>query len=638
MSDKKQTLGFEAEVKQLLKLVINSLYSHKEIFLRELISNAADACDKLRFEAISDKKLYENEADPKIEIYFDQKTKTLTIEDNGIGMNSQEVTENIGTIARSGTKAFLNTLNKNDKQDANLIGQFGVGFYSAFIVADKVTLETRRAGLASNKGVRWESSGEGDYTLEDINKERRGTKVTLHLREDEQEFLEDSKIRSLVSKYSEHLSLPIMMRPVAEPEPTNDKSKEDKDKKEPKEKLPEWEQVNKATALWQTPRNNIKDEEYKEFYKTIAHDWQDPLKWLHTKIEGSMEYTQLLYIPSHAPFDLYERERSNGIKLYVKRVFIMEDTEKLMPNYLRFVRGVIDSNDLPLNVSREILQNSKVVDSIAKGSTKKVLGMLEQMSKSDDETYQKFWAEFGQVLKEGLVEDISNKDKISKLLRFSSTHDKTDKQNVSLTDYVKRMDKDQKDIFYITAESFSAANNSPHLEIFKKNKVEVLLLTDRIDEWVVSHLNEFEGKALKSVTQADVNLSNEKEEKKDDKKSDEKPNKLLKKIKKALGDKVEDVTVSTRLTDSPACLVAQAGGMDANMERILKSMGQDVPESKRVLEVNLDHPLIEKMQDAKGEGLTELSLFLLEQSILAEGGKLDDPASFTKRMNKLLLG
>ncbi len=631
MSSKKQTLGFEAEVKQLLKLVINSLYSHKEIFLRELISNSADACDKLRFEALSDKKLYEDEADPKIEIYFDQNTKTLTIEDNGIGMNSQEVTDNIGTIARSGTKAFLDKLGKNDKQDANLIGQFGVGFYSAFIVADKVTLETRRAGLKADQGVRWESSGEGDYTLETIDKKRRGTKVTLHLRDDEHEFLEDFKIRSLVSKYSEHLSLPIMMRPVAEPE-SDDNKKKDKDPKS------EWEQVNKATALWQIPRNKIKDEEYKEFYKTIAHDWQDPLKWLHNKIEGSMEYTQLLYIPSHAPFDLYERERSNGIKLYVKRVFIMEDTEKLMPNYLRFVRGIIDSNDLPLNVSREILQSSKVVDSIAKGSTKKVLGMLEQMAKNDVDTYQKFWAEFGQVLKEGIVEDTANQEKIAKLLRFASTDKNKPEQTVALSDYVKRMGKDQKEIYYITAESFSAASNSPHLEIFKKNKVEVLLLTDRIDEWVASHLNEFDGKPLKSVTQADVDLSAKDDKKKDDKKSDEKPNKLLKKIKKELKDKVEDVTVSTRLTDSPACLVAQAGGMDANMERILKSMGQDVPESKRVLEINLNHPLIKKMKNAKDDGFSELSLFLLEQSILAEGGKLDDPSAFTRPLTKLLLG
>jgi len=634
MADKKQTLGFEAEVKQLLKLVINSLYSHKEIFLRELISNAADACDKLRFEALSDKKLYENEPDPKIEISFDQDAKTLTVEDNGIGMDQKEVTENIGTIARSGTKAFLDALGKDEKQDANLIGQFGVGFYSAFIVADKVTLETRRAGLAADQAVRWESKGEGEYTIEQIEKPRRGTKVILHLRDDEHEFLDDFKLRTLIHKYSEHLSLPIMMPAVEtdEPEDKKDKKQTKKDK---------WEQVNKATALWQLPRNNIKDEEYKEFYKTVAHDWQDPLKWLHNKIEGALEYTQLLYIPSHAPFDLYERERAHGVKLYVKRVFIMEDTEKLMPNYLRFVRGVIDSNDLPLNVSREILQSSKVVNQISKGSTKKVLGLLEQMAKDDTETYQKFWGEFGQVLKEGIVEDAANQEQIAGLLRFSSTNDNKPEQTVSLADYVERMGKKQDKIYYITAESFNAASNSPHLEMFKQNKIEVLLLTDRIDEWVVNHLNEFDGKQLQSVTQADIDLADKEDKedkKKDKKKSDKKDSKLLQKIKKELKEKVEDVKASKRLTDSPACLVAPSGSMDANMERILKSMGQEVPESKRILEINLEHPLIRKLDTAKDDEFSELSLFLLEQSILAEGGKLDDPASFTKRMNKLLLG
>jgi len=628
MSAKKQTLGFEAEVKQLLKLVINSLYSHKEIFLRELISNAADACDKLRFEALSNKELYEDEPDPKIEIYFDQDAKTLTIEDNGIGMDQQEVTENIGTIARSGTKAFLDSLGKDKKQDANLIGQFGVGFYSAFIVADKVTLETRRAGLNHDKAIRWESSGEGEYTIEQIKKSRRGTKVILHLRDDEHEFLDDFKLRSLIHKYSEHLSLPIMMLAV---EDENEK----KSKKDEKDK---WEQVNKATALWQLPRNSIKDEEYKEFYKTIAHDWQDPLNWLHNSIEGSLEYTQLLYIPSHAPFDLYERERSHGVKLYVKRVFIMEDTEKLMPNYLRFVRGVIDSNDLPLNVSREILQSSKVVDKISKGSARKVLGLLEQMAKKDSKTYQKFWDEFGQVLKEGIVEDAANQKQIAALLRFASTHDNKPEQTVSLGDYVKRMSKTQDKIYYITAESFNAASNSPHLEMFNKNKLEVLLLSDRIDEWVVSHLNEFDGKQLQSVTQSDIDLASKADKDQDQKKDDKKSSEILKKLKKQLKDKVEDVKASSRLTDSPACLVAKAGSMDANMERILKSMGQEVPESKRILEVNLEHPLIKKLDAAKEREFGELSLFLLEQSILAEGGKLDDPAAFTKRMNKLLLG
>lgn len=626
----KETMGFQAEVKQLLKLVINSLYSNKEIFLRELVSNGADACDKLRFEALSDDALYEDDPDLRIEITADKEAKTLTIEDNGIGMNRQEVMENIGTIARSGTKAFFEKLTGDQQQDSHLIGQFGVGFYSSFIVADRVTVETRRAGLTSEHGVCWESSGEGDYTLETIEKSRRGTRITLHLREDEGEFLDNWKLKSLIHKYSEHITLPIMMEPDAPPPA--------EEGEEPKEMEP-WEQVNKATALWSMNRNEISDEEYKEFYKSVGHDWQDPMEWVHARVEGNLEYTQLLYVPSKAPFDLNDRERAHGIKLYVRRVFIMEDTEKLMPTYLRFVRGVIDSNDLPLNVSRELLQSSKVVDQISKGSVKKVLGMLEGIAKKGEEEYAKFWTEFGPVLKEGLIEDTSNQERIAKLCRFSTSESGSAEQNVSLESYVSRMKEGQEKIYYITAETHNAANHSPHLEVFKKKGIEVLLLSDHVDEWVANHLREFDGKSLESVTQGDLDLGDleDKKEKKEQEKEEKSFKSLIEQMKGVLGEEVEDIRVSHRLTDSPACLVANAGAMDANMERIMKSMGQEVPSSKRVMEINVEHPLVERLQsEADEDRFADWTRILFDQSMLAEGSQLDDPASFTRRLNGLL--
>ncbi|MGA1562547.1 MAG: molecular chaperone HtpG [Gammaproteobacteria bacterium] len=623
----KETLGFQAEVKQLLNLVINSLYSDKEIFLRELVSNGADACDKLRFEALSDEALYEGESELRIRLQFDKDAKTITIEDSGIGMNREEVVENLGTIARSGTKAFFEKLSGDQKKDANLIGQFGVGFYSAFIVADKVTVETRRAGLAAEHGVRWESAAAGDYTLETIERPQRGTTITLHLREGEDDLLESWKLKSILHKYSEHLSLPIYM------------PKDEDDDKKKKKKEVEWEQVNKATALWQRAKSEITDEEYNEFYKHVGHDWQDPLSWIHSKVEGNLEYTQLLYIPSHPPFDLYERERSHGVKLYVRRVFILEDKEKIMPNYLRFVRGVIDSNDLPLNVSRELLQGSKVVDQISKGSVKKVLGLLDGIAKNDGEKYLSFWQNFGPVLKEGLIEDHNNREQIAKLCRFATTQDDVAEQKISLDDYIARMKEGQEKIYYVTADSHTAAKNSPHLEVFRKKGIEVLLLSDRVDQWVIGHLTEYEGKSLVSVAQGDLDLGKleDKAEKKDLEKDQKTFKKLTERMHKVLGDVAEEVRVTHRLTDSPACLVSKSGAMDANMERLLKSMGQAMPESKRVLEVNPHHPLVEKLQDVQDEErFADWSRILFDQSLLAEGGQLEDPAGFTRRLNGLL--
>lgn len=626
----KETMGFQAEVKQLLNLVINSLYSNKEIFLRELVSNGADACDKLRFEGLADDALYEDQPDLLVEITADKEAKTLTIEDSGIGMNRQEVMENIGTIARSGTKAFFEKLTGDQKQDSHLIGQFGVGFYSSFIIADKVTVETRRAGLTAEHGVRWESAGEGDYTLETIDKPRRGTRITMHLRDGEEEFLDNWKLKSLIHKYSEHITLPIMMEPDAPPPA--------EEGEEPKEMEP-WEQVNKATALWSMNRNEISEEEYKEFYKSVGHDWQDPMDWIHARVEGNLEYTQLLYLPSKAPFDLNDRERTHGIKLYVRRVFIMEDTDKLMPTYMRFVRGVIDSNDLPLNVSREILQSSKVVDQIKKGSIKKVLGMLEGIVKKGEEEYAKFWSEFGPVFKEGLIEDTNNQERIAKLCRFATSESEGSDQSVALETYVERMKEGQEKIYFITGESHSAAKNSPHMEVFKKKGIEVLLLTDHVDEWVVNHLREFDGKSLVSVTQGDLDLGDleDKAEKEELKKEEESFKSLIEQMKGVLGEEVEDIRVTNRLTDSPACLVAGAGSMDANMERIMKSMGQEVPSSKRIMEINVEHPLVERLQNEQDEErFADWSRILYEQSLLAEGSQLEDPASFTRRLNGLL--
>ncbi len=620
----KETLGFQAEAKQLLQLMIHSLYSNKEIFLRELISNAADAADKLRFEALSDSALYEDDSELKIHVSYDKDARTITIRDNGIGMSRDEVIENIGTIAKSGTQQFLQSLTGDQAKDAKLIGQFGVGFYSAFIVADKVTLTTRRAGMGAEHGVRWESSGEGDFTIETVEKAGRGTEVVLHLREGEDEFLDGYRLRNIIHKYSDHIDIPIMMPREA----TGD------------EKAEGEEQVNKASALWTRPRNEISDDEYKEFYKHIAHDFEDPLAWSHNRIEGNLEYTSLLYVPKRAPFDLWDRERRHGIKLYVRKVFIMDDAEQLMPNYLRFVRGVIDSNDLPLNVSREILQQSKVIDSMRSGSVRKVLDLLESLAKNEPEKYTTFWSEFGRVMKEGPAEDYANRERIAGLLRFASTHNDDDSQNVSLADYISRMKEGQKEIYYITADSFNAARHSPHLEVFRKKEIEVLLLFDRVDEWLVSSLTEFDGKPLKSITKGELDLGDleDKEEKKQQKKIAKEFKDLVKRVTDALGERVKEVRLTHRLTESPACLVSEAHDMGANLERILKEAGQEIPTSKPILELNPEHPLVLKLRDEQpGKRFDDWVEVLFDQALLAEGGQLDDPATFVARLNALLL-
>jgi molecular chaperone HtpG len=620
----KQTLGFQAEVKQLLHLMIHSLYSNKEIVLRELISNASDAADKLRFEALADNTLYGDDGELKIRVSFDKAARTVTISDNGIGMSRQEVIDNIGTIAKSGTREFLNALSGDQKKDAALIGQFGVGFYSSFIVADKVTLVTRRAG--SEEAVQWESSGEGDYTLSAVDKTTRGTDIILHLREGEDEFLNDWKLKSIIRKYSDHITLPIVM-----------KKSEWKDG----EQVPtdEDEVVNRASALWARGKSDISEDDYKEFYKHVSHDFEDPLAWSHSRVEGKQEYISLLYIPAKAPFDLYDRERRHGIKLYVKRVFIMEDAEKLMPQYLRFVRGVIDSADLPLNVSREILQHSKDIDAIKAGSVKKVLGLLEDLAENRAEDYQKFWNEFGRVLKEGPGEDFGNKEKIAGLLRFASTHLDSEEQVVSFKDYVSRMKEGQDKIYYITADSFAAAKHSPHLEIFRKKGIEVLLMSDRVDEWLLGSLTEFDGKPLQSVAKGDLDLGKleDEAEKEQQKKVEDEYKPLVEKIQAALGDKVKAVRVTHRLTDSPACLVAGEHDLSGNLERLLKAAGQKTPDSKPVLEINPGHRLLELLrQENEGTRFDDLVHVLFDQALLAEGGQLDDPASFVKRMNSLL--
>ena len=629
----KETLGFETEVKQLLHLMIHSLYSNKEIFLRELVSNASDACDKLRFEALSDDALYEGDEELKIQLEFDKEAKTVTIRDNGIGMSREDVIENLGTIARSGTKAFLESLSGDQKQDANLIGQFGVGFYSSFIVADKVTVTTRRAGLTTAHGVRWESAGEGDYTLENVEKAEHGTEITLHLREGEEEFADGFRLRSIVRKYSDHITLPIQMEKEAAP------GAEEEDKEADETVIPELETVNSASALWSRSKSEISDEEYNEFYKHVGHDWEDPLAWSHNRVEGKLEYTSLLYIPKRAPFDLWDRERSNGIKLYVKRVFIMDDAEHLMPNYLRFVRGVIDSADLPLNVSREILQHNKVTDSMKSGSVKKVLGLLEGIARNEPEKYAEFWKEFGKVMKEGPGEDFANKEQIAKLLRFSTTHNDSEEQSVSLADYVERMKEGQEAIYYITADSFAAAKNSPHLEIFRKKGIEVILMYERVDEWLGQGLTEFDGKPLKSVTKGELDLGEleDEEEKKKQEESAKDFEELLKQVQESLGEKVKEVRITHRLTNSPACLVTGEGEMSANLERILKSVGQDAPNIQPIMELNPEHPLVAKLKGEEGERFDDMSSILFDQALLAEGGTLDDPASFVGKLNKMLL-
>ncbi len=626
-ADNRETLGFQTEVKQMLHLMIHSLYSNREIFLRELVSNASDACDKLRFEALHNGALFENDADLKIRISFDKAARTLTIADNGIGMSRDEAIANLGTIAKSGTRDFFSKLTGDQQKDANLIGQFGVGFYSSFIVADKVTVVTRRAGLEASQGVRWESAGEGEFTIEMVERPSRGTEITLHLREDQDDLLSAWKLRSIIRKYSDHIVQPIVMK----------KEEWDEEKKE-QALTDEDETVNKASALWTRSRNDISEEEYKEFYKHVSHDFEDPLAWAHARVEGRQEYTQLLYIPARAPFDLWDRNARHGVKLYVRRVFIMDDAEQLLPTYLRFVRGVVDSADLPLNVSREILQESKDIEAIRNGCAKRVLGMLSDMAENDKEKYAKFWAEFGKLLKEGTGEDFANKEKIAGLLRFASTLADTPDETVSLADYVARMKDGQEKIYYVTADSFNAAKNSPHLEIFRKKGIEVLLLSDRVDEWVVGHLNEFDGKELVSVAKGGLDLGKleDEAEKKEQEAAAGEFKDLVEKIKTALADRVKDVRVTHRLTDSPACLVADDQDMSANLARILKAAGQQAPVSKPILEINPAHPVVLRLKYEESR-FDDWAAVLFEQALLAEGGQLDDPATFVKRINGLML-
>jgi len=627
----KEHLSFQTEVKQLLKLMINSLYSNKEIFLRELISNSSDAADRLRFEGLTDGALYESDSDLRIRVSYDAKAHTITISDNGIGMSRQEVIDHIGTIAKSGTREFFSTLTGDQTKDAHLIGEFGVGFYSSFIVADKVTLITRRAGLTPEHGIRWESGGEGDYTIETVEKADRGTDVILHLREGEDELLNGWRLRSIIRKYSDHISLPIVIKKEEWSQEKNENIITDVD-----------ETINQASALWARPKSEITLDQYEEFYKHVAHDSEPPLAHVHTKVEGKHEYTQLLYIPSHAPFDMFDREHRHGIKLYVQRVFIMDDAEQLLPNYLRFVRGVIDSNDLPLNVSREILQESKDIELIRSGSVKKVLGLLNDLSQGEQdnnkEKYKTFWKEFGQVLKEGVGEDYANRERIAKLLRFVSTHTDSDEQIVSLSDYIGRMKEGQEKIYYVTADSLKAARSSPHLEVFHKKGIEVILLFERVDEWLASNLTEFEGKSLQSIAKGNLdlgNLENEEEKKEQEKEANEYKD-LTDKIKGILDAQVKDVRITLRLTESPACLVAESHDMGGNLERLLKSAGQKVNHTKPILEINPHHPMVQRLKNEETH-FADWSHILFDQALLAEGGQLEDPAGFVKRLNELLL-
>jgi len=630
----RETLGFQTEVRQLLQLMIHSLYSNKEIFLRELISNASDAADKLRFEALADNSLYGEDTELRIRIRADREARTLSISDNGIGMTRDEVIANLGTIARSGTREFLGKLSGDQQKDANLIGQFGVGFYSSFIVADRVTVNTRRAGQPASTGVRWSSEGAGEYTLEPLERADRGTEVVLHLREGEDDFLQDWRLKSIVQKYSDHISLPIVMAA----KPAGKDAGEMGEDKGADAETPRDETINKASALWTRPKSEIEDAQYREFYKHIAHDFSDPLAWTHGKVEGRQEYTQLLYLPSRAPFDLHDRKQRHGLKLYVRRVFIMEDSEHLMPAYLRFVRGVIDSNDLPLNVSREILQESRDVDAIRAGATRRVLAMLEDLAENEAEKYASFWKEFGQVLKEGMSEDPSNRERIAKLLRFASTHAGSPDQDVSFETYVSRMKEGQDKIYFVTAETHAAAASSPHLEIFRRKGIEVLLLSDRIDEWLVSTLFDFEGKSLVSVARGGLDLGalEDEDEKKIAEEKSAEFGEFTARVKDALGERVKDVRITMRLTDSPACLVSDEQDISGNLARILKSAGQKVPESRPILEINPAHALVLRMREEK-DMFAEWSSMLFEQALLAEGGELEDPAGFVRRMNQVLL-
>ena len=627
----KQTHSFQAEVQQILHLVTHSLYSNKEIFLRELVSNASDACDKLRFEALDNAALYEDQPNLELRVLFDAEAKTITIRDNGIGMSAEEAVAHLGTIAKSGTREFMARLEGDQKKDANLIGQFGVGFYSGFIVADRMTVETRRAGAPADQGVRWSSTGSGDFEVETIDKPGRGTDVILHLREGEEEFLSAWKLKSIIGKYSDHISLPILMR------------KETWDE-EKKAQVPtdEWETVNKAAALWTRSKSDITDAEYQEFYKQISYDQQAPLAYTHNRVEGRTEYTQLLYVPAKAPFDLWNRDKRGGVKLYVKRVFIMDDAEALMPVYLRFVKGVIDSADLPLNVSRELLQESRDVKAIREGSTKRVLSMLEDVANSDEpsqkDKYAAFWKEFGQVLKEGIGEDFANRERLAKLFRFASIHAD---EGVSLADYVSRMKEGQDAVYYITADSLAAAKGSPQLEIFRKKGIEVLLLVDRVDEWMLSHLYEFEGHALTSVAKGAVDLGKlqDEDEKKAAEQAAEASKPLVDKLKASLGERVKDVRVTTRLVDSPACVVVDEGDVSAHLARMLKAAGQEAPKAQPILEINPQHALVRRLDAPEGaEQFDDLAALLFEQALLAEGGQLEDPSAFVRRISRLLVG
>ena len=626
-----ETKAFQAEVKQLLQLMIHSLYSNKEIFLRELVSNASDACDKLRYEALANPALFENDPDLGLRILLDAEAKTITIADNGIGMTKDEAIAHLGTIAKSGTKEFFSALTGDAQKDANLIGQFGVGFYSSFIVADKVTVRSRKAGAAINEGVEWVSTGEGDYTVADIEHPGRGTEVILHLRAEQEDLLNGWKLREILRKYSDHIALPIRMA----------QEKWDEDAKAMKP-TGEEETVNQASALWARPKSEVTEDEYKAFYQHVAHDYQEPLSWVHAKVEGRQEYTQLLYIPSQAPFDLWDRNSRHGIKLYVKRVFIMDDAEQLMPTYMRFVRGVVDVADLPLNVSREILQESKDIEQIRSGCTKRVLGLLEELADNQAEKYTTFWNQFGQLLKEGVGEDHANQARIAKLLRFATTQTDSPEQNVSLTEYVSRMKPGQDKIYYVTAETFQSAKNSPHLEIFRKKGIEVLLLADRVDEWLVSHLRDFDGKALQSVAKGGLDLGDleDASEKQARTEAENSAKDLVERLKKSLESKLKDVRVTHRLTDSPACLVADEHDPGANLQRMLKMMGQNAPEIKPILEINPQHPMLKKMELLPNEGghFDDYASILFDEALLAEGGQIDDPAGFVRKINKLMLG
>lgn len=626
MSAQEQTLGFQTEVKQLLHLMIHSLYSNREIFLRELISNSADACDKLRYRALEDDGLYEGDAELRVEIEYDREAKTVTVRDNGIGMNREDVIANLGTIARSGTAEFLKQMSGEQQKDARLIGQFGVGFYSGFIVADEVVVRTRLAGAPQTEGVEWRSRGEGEFTIGDVERAEHGTEIVLHLKEDALEFADEHRLKSLVRKYSDHIEVPVRM-------PTVQESDDDTDA------TITWETVNEAQALWTRSKSDISDDEYNAFYKHVAHDFSDPLTWSHNKVEGKLEYTSLLYVPSRAPFDLYQREGARGLKLYVQRVFIIDDAEQFLPLYLRFIKGVVDSNDLSLNVSREILQQDPQVEKMKGALTKRALDMLGKLAK-DSETYQNFWTQFGSVLKEGPAEDYSNREKIGALLRFATTHTDSAVQDQSLSDYIERMKPEQKSIYYIIADSFNAARHSPHLEIFRKKGIEVVLLSDRIDEWLMTHLTEFDGKSLVDITRGDLDLGeiDSEEEKKAQEESAKAKEGLAGRFREALGDQVQEVRVTHRLTDSPACVVLPENEMGYQMRRMMEAAGQPMPEVKPILEFNPDHALVARLEASEGEAFNDLAHVLLDQAIIAEGGQLDDPASYVRRLNGMLSG